>query len=184
MNKLMEMHKKLSKNEKRILFLTITILGFVFIDKVIVLPITTTLGNLNASIHDQETSIKKSMKVLLHKDGIIEENHDYIGYSVEAKDPEEETVGLLKDIEVIAEKSGVNLLFVKPGKVDNEKGIKRYYASLECEAQMEQVGQFFHGIESSTKLLKIEKYQIQPKSKDSSIARSSVTIYKTVLKTA
>jgi hypothetical protein len=47
---------------------------------------------------------------------------------------------------------------------------------------MEQVPTFFQGIESSTKLLKIEKYQIQPKTKDSSIARCAVTIYKTVLK--
>ena len=46
---------------------------------------------------------------------------------------------------------------------------------------MDKMAGFFHTIESSTKLIKIEKYQIQPKSKQSSIARGTLTIYKTVL---
>lgn len=175
-------YKKLNKNEKRIFFAALFVVGFVFIDRAIVLPVTTNLTDLSASIREQEFTVKKSMNVLLHKDGIIEESKEFMAYSVEAKDPEEETVGLLKEIEILAERSGVNLLFVKPGAVKDEAGMKKYYATMECEALMEQTGQFFHAVESSTRLLKIEKYQIQPKSKDSNIARCAVTIYKTVLK--
>lgn len=181
-NKLLDRYLKLSKKEKRILWIAVTIVGIAFIDRVIVLPVVTTLTNLSINVREQEQSIKKSMNMLLHKDGIIAESQEYMAYSVEARNPEEEMVGLLKEVEQVAEKSGVSLLYVKPAATKEEKkGIKKYYATLECEAPMEQVATFFHGVESSTKLLKVEKYQIQPKSKDSSTARCTVTIYKTVL---
>jgi hypothetical protein len=181
MKALTKFYAKLSKSERRILFVTLFFLGLVFTDRVIVMPITTTLAGLNQSVREQETSIKKSMNVLLHKDSILAESKEYMAYSVEAKNAEEEMVGLLREVESVAEKSGVNLVFVKPGTMKEEKEIKKYYANLECEGPMEQVATFFHDIESSNQLVKIEKYQIQPKSKESSIARCTVSVYKTVL---
>lgn len=181
MKALTRFYAKLNKTERRILAATLVLLGFAFIDRVIVMPITTTLHGLSQSVKEQETSIKKSMNVLLHKDTIIAESREYMSYSVEAKNAEEEMVGLLREVERVAERAGVSLVYVKPGTVKEEKGIKKYYANLECEAPMEQVATFFHDIESSNQLVKIEKYQIQPKSKDSSIARSTVSVYKTVL---
>jgi Tfp pilus assembly protein PilO len=181
MKKLTQFYAKRTKGERRILFITVLFLGFAFVDRVIVLPIVTTLSTLSQSVKEQENSIKKSMTVLLHKDNIIAENREYVAYSVEAKNAEEEMVGLLQEIESVADRSGVSLIFVKPGTVKEEKGIKKYYANLECEAPMEQVATFFHDIESSNKIIKIEKYQIQPKSKESSIARTTVSVYKTVL---
>lgn len=180
-NPLNQFYTKLSKGERKILFVTALVLGFAFVDRVIVMPITTSLSTLSSSIREQEAAVKKSMSVLLHKETILSESRDYMAYSVEAKNPEEEMVGLLREVEAVAEKSGVSLVFVKPGTVKDEKETKKYYASLECEAPMEQVATFFHGIESSTQLIKIEKYQIQPKGKESSIARCTVSIYKTVL---
>ncbi len=180
-NKAAELYAKLKPGEKRIFWVTAALLSFVFVDRVIVLPVTTMLTNLNTNLHEQETAIKKSMNVLLHKEAIVAENREYAAYSVEAKNPEEEMVGLLKEVESLAERSGVNLNFVKPSTVKDEKGVKKYYCTLEFESPMEQVATFFHSVESSTKLLKIEKYQVQPKGKESSTARCAVTIYKTVL---
>ena len=181
MRALTKFYAKLSKSERRILFITLLFLGLVFTDRVIVMPITTTLSALNQSVREQETSIKKSMNVLLHKDSILKESKEFMSYSVEAKNAEEEMVGLLREVESVAEKAGVSLIFVKPGTIKEEKNIKKYYANLECEGPMEQVAAFFHDIESSNQLIKIEKYQIQPKSKDSNIARTTVSVYKTVL---
>ena len=181
MKAITQFYAKLSKKERRVLFVALLAAGFAFVDRVIVLPVATTLSDLNHNIHEQETSIKKSMTMLLHKDSIISDSREYMAYSVEAKNAEEEMVALLKEVESVAEKSGVALIYVKPGTVKEESGIKKYYANLECEAPMEQVATFFHDIESSNQLVKIEKYQIQPKSKESSIARCTVSVYKTVL---
>lgn len=174
-------YAKLKKGERRVLAVTLLILGAAFVDRVIVMPISTTLTGLSQSVREQETAIKKSMNVLLHKETISAESKEYMSYSVEAKNAEEEMVGLLREVESVAQRSGVSVVYVKPGTVKEEKGIKKYYANLECEAPMEQVATFFHDIESSNQLIKVEKYQIQPKSKDSSIARTTVSIYKTVL---
>ncbi len=181
MNKALDLYKKLSKLEKRLLAVTLLFLGSAFVDRVIVMPVVTTLTGLNQSVRDQETSIKKSMNMLLHKDTIMTESREYQSYSIEGKNPEEEMVGLLKEVETVAKKSGVSLLYVKPGVMKDELGTKKFYANLECEGPMEQVATFFHDIESSTQLIKIEKYTIQPKSKSSSIARCVVSVYKTVL---
>ena len=178
---LSQSYAKLSKTERRILAVTILFVAIAFVDRVIVLPISTTLASLNLTISEQETAIKKSMSVLLHKGGIVAESKEYMSYSVEAKNPEEEMVGLLKEVESVAEKAGVSLIYVKPGTIKEENGMKKYYSNLECEAPMEQVATFFYDIESSNQLIKIEKFQIQPKSKDSSIARCTVAVYKTVL---
>ncbi len=181
MKALTKFYAKLSKGERRILFITILLLGLVFTDRVIVMPITTTLSSLSQNVREQEASIRKSMNMLLHKESIMAESKEYMSYSVEAKNAEEEMVGLLREVESVAEKSGVSLIFVKPGTIKEEKETKKYYANLECEGPMEQVATFFHDIESSNQLIKIEKYQIQPKGKDSSIARTTVSVYKTVL---
>jgi Tfp pilus assembly protein PilO len=180
-NKLIDVYIKMSKTEKKVLGAAVMLVGLAFADRVILTPVMTTLAHQAASIREQESSIKKSMNVLLHKDGIIAESRDYMSYSVEAKDPEQEMVALLKEVEAIAERSGVTLAFVKPAATKEEEKVKRYYCTLECEGPMDKMATFFHGIESSNKLLKIEKYQLQPKAKESSIARAALTIYKTVL---
>ena len=46
---------------------------------------------------------------------------------------------------------------------------------------MEQLTGFMYDIESSSRFLIIEKYQIEPKSKDFSVAECSMTISKIVL---
>ena len=53
--------------------------------------------------------------------------------------------------------------------------------SMMYAAQMPEVASFFHHLESSNELLRVEKYDIQPKNKESSIARCSMTVSKTVL---
>ena len=181
MRALAQFYTKLKKGERRILAITVLFVGLAFVDRVIVMPITSTLTTLNQSVHEQETAIRKSMNMLLHKETIATESSEYASYSIEAKNPEEEMVGLLKEVESVAGKSGVSLLYVKPGTIKDDPGTKKFYANMECEGPMEQIATFFHDIESTSELIKIEKYQIQPKSKGSSTARVAMSIYKTVL---
>ena len=181
MKALAQFYAKLKKGERRILAATVLVAGFAFVDRVIVMPILSTLTTLNQSVREQETSIRKSMNMLLHKETITAESNEYASYSIEAKNPEEEMVGLLKEVESVAGKAGVSLLYVKPGTIKDESGTKKFYANMECEGNMESVATFFHDIESTAQLIKIEKYTIQPKSKGSSSARATVPVYKPVL---
>ena len=180
--KIQAIYQKFSKREKIIFWATITVIGFLSLDRLALGPAVSKVGQLDTQIHQEESAIRKAMSVLLRKEQIDRENKQFEVFSVEAQNPEEEMVGFLKDLENIASQSSVNLSYVKPGNTEEAKnGTRKYFASLECEAQMEQIAGFFHSVESSTKLLKIEKYEIQPKSKDSSLARCTTTVSKTVL---
>jgi len=63
-----------------------------------------------------------------------------------------------------------------------EVGIfKKYSLSLTCEAQMEQLADFMYNIEMANQLLTIDKYEISPKAKESSVARCNITLSKIIL---
>jgi len=178
---LTEKYKKLSKREKTIFYGTMAALLFLFIDRLVIEPIHDKVSSIDRQIKDEETAIRKSLHVLIQKNRIAGDNRDFMAYSVEGKNPEEEMTSLLKEIESLADKASVSLIYVKPANVEKDRDVTKHMATLECESQMEQIAGFFHSIESSTKLLKIEKFEIQPKNRESSIARCSLTISKTVV---
>lgn len=179
--KLLALFQKLSKREKMILYLVIAILGLLATDRLIIGPVFQKMTALDRQILDEETAIKKSMHVLLRKQQIMAESKQFVIFSVVSQNPEQEMTTLLKEIENIANQSSVNLIYEKPGNIQETGGVKKYFATLECEAQMENIASFFHNIENSTKLFQVEKYDIQPKNKESSIARCLVTISRTIL---
>lgn len=179
--KLIEFFMRRSKREKTVIYGAFIAMGILAADRFVLGPVIHRLSLLDGQIATQEEAIRKSLHVLVQKDRIKAEGKEYMSYSIEAQNPEQEMVDLLKQLESIAGQSGVSLLYVKPAKEEGEGTVKKYFASLECEAEMEQVAAFFHAVESSNKLLKIEKYDIQPKGKESSLARCAVTASKTVL---
>ena len=179
--KLLLLYQKLSKREKLILCIVCMVLGLLAADRLIIGPVFQKLVMLDRQIRDEEALIKKSLHILLKKQQIAAESGQLVVFSVNSENPEQEMTTLLKEVENIAGQSSVSLLYVKPGNASELGGVKKYFATTECEAQMAEIASFFHNIENSTKLLQIEKYSIQPKSKESSIAKCSVTISRTVL---
>ena len=85
-------------------------------------------------------------------------------------------------MEDLASKSSVYLVDIKPGAVKSQEQLKKYFITLNCEAQMEQVVDFMYGLENSSRLFTIERYQITPKAKDSSLARCSISVSKTFIR--
>jgi PAS domain S-box-containing protein len=88
---------------------------------------------------------------------------------------------LLKEIEALANKASVYLIDLKPAGVKDTIESKKYIISVTCEAQMEQLFEFMYSIESANRLLLIEKFQILPKAKDSSVARCIMTISQIII---
>lgn len=177
--KLLARYTRLSKREKQILYGTALVLGLLFTDRIIVGPVVYKMIQLDRQIQTEEAAIKKSLHILLRKDQIIEDGKKLTAYMVRSQDKEREMTHLLRELENIANRSKVNLVYVKPGSTQESQGMIRHLATLECEAQMPEVATFFHHIEGSDLLLKVEKYEIQPRSRDSSIARCVMTISKT-----
>jgi hypothetical protein len=97
------------------------------------------------------------------------------------KSDDEETTSMLKLIESLADEAEIYLIDLKPRGIENAGSAKRYLVDMNCEAQMEQLTDFMYNIESSGQLLAVDRYQVSPKSKDSSVARCKITISKIVI---
>ncbi len=175
-------YTKLSKRERMILYGTILFLGFLFIDRLILSPILRKMTQLEEEITGQEAGIKKSLHVLLRKEQIVADGKQLEKYATSSDLPDDkEMTVLLKELESMAQKSAVSIVYVKPGAIEQEQGMKRFLASLECEAEMREIVLFFHSLESSAKLLQIERYEIQQKNKESSTARCTIVVSKTLI---
>lgn len=175
-------YAKLSKRERLILYGTALFLGILFTDRLVLAPIVGKLSRIEDEIKSQEASIKKSLHVLLRKEQIVAEGKELEKYTTSSGLPDDkEMTVLLKELESMAQKAAVSVVYVKPGAIETEHGMKRFLASLECEAEMREVTQFFHSLESSPKLLQIERYEIQQKNKESSTARCTMVVSKTII---
>ncbi|MFH1507742.1 MAG: GspMb/PilO family protein [Candidatus Omnitrophota bacterium] len=167
---------KLSKREKIIFYLALLAISFTLLDKLIINPILLKIGDLNQQIKDKELQVRTSLRILAQKERIASEGTKYASYINGLKSDPEELTGILKEIENLANKSSVYLLDLKPAGLKDLGSSKKFLISLNCEGQMEQLIDFFYNIESSDKLLSIDKYQITPTSKESSIAKATLTI--------
>ena len=168
----------LSKREKVVVYATAFFISLMLLDRMIISPISGKINSLDKEIQAKESDVKKNLRILAQKNRILTESAKYSFFLAGSKSEEEEMTFILKEIENMANKSSVYLIDLKPGGVKTVGSSKKYAVNLTCEAQMEQLTEFMYDIESSDKLLTIEKYQIGPKSKESSVARCTMSISK------
>ncbi len=106
---------------------------------------------------------------------------EYKAFSVAETTPEEDTSSLLKEVETLASKSSVYLADMKPQDAKSESGFRKYRVNVNCEATIDKLLEFMYNIESSRKVLKIEKFGISMKSRQDPVLKCSLTIAKVVL---
>ncbi|TBR17344.1 hypothetical protein EPO66_02900 [bacterium] len=172
---------RMSKREKAVFYAAVIFVSVMILDRIVISPITGKMRALDNEIRQKETSIKKNLHILAQKDRILMEGAKYAMFLNSSKSEEEEMTSLLKEIENIANKASVYLIDMKPVGVKTSGLAQRYEISLSCEGQMEQIVDFMYGIESSRELLVISRYQVSPKSRESSVAKASLAISKVVI---
>lgn len=172
---------RLSKREKLIFYGALFFISLTLLDRFVLYPIFSRIEELDKEIRAKESGIKKSLHILAHKDRIVAERKKYRSFATDLKGKEEEMTSLLKEVEKLANDSSVYLVDLKPAGLKKAGASEKYFISLNCEAQMEQLARFIYDLEDSNKLFSVERYRINPKSKDSSVARCSMYISKIVM---
>jgi Tfp pilus assembly protein PilO len=172
---------RLSKREKLIFYGAIFVISLTILDRLIISPVFYKIKSLNEELAEKEKSIKRNLHIVAQKDKILAEKEKYASLLGSLKSEEEEMTTILKEIENLANKSSVYLVDMKPADFKTMGTSKKYIINLNCEAQMEQIASFMYNIEDSNKLLMIEKYQVSPKSKESSVAKCNMSISKIVV---
>lgn len=170
--------KGLSPREKKIFYTALFMLLVLSIDRLAISPITNRLDALNKEIHQKQSAINRYLLILAQKERIKQQVNKLNVFLESLKASTDETTSLLKEIERIANKSAVYLVDMKPAGLRQEVTFKKYLINLSCEAQMPQLVEFMYNIESSHRLLTIEKYQITPKSKEGGVASCTMTVAK------
>ena len=171
----------LSKRERLILNVAAFFVSMILLDRLIINPVSSKMRSLGQEIEDEKTAIKKNLRLVAQKDKISSESEKYNSYVSSSKSEEEEMTSILKEVENLANKSSVYLIDMKPGGLKESASTKKYLINLNLESQMEQLIEFMYNVESSNHLFIIEKYQVGPKSKESSVAKCSITISKTII---
>ena len=171
----------LSKREKLILYLASGFILLTIMDRLIIFPVLSKMKSLDEELVRERADIKRDLHILAQKERILKDNNKYNKYAIEDLTAEEITTALLKEIENLGSSASVYLIDIKPTSITQEDIFLKYYVSLSCEAQMEQIIDFMYKIESSNNLLMVEKYNLGPKSEDTSIARCTLLISKTVI---
>ena len=167
---------RLSKRERIIFFCAVFILSLTLLDRLVIHPIFYKIRSLDKEIEEMKTGIKKNLHILAHKERILADRSKYSSFAGGTESGEEKATSVLKEIENLADKAAIYLIDMKPAGIKETDASRKFSIDLNCEAQMEQLVDFMHSVESSDTLLTIEKYQISPKSKDLSVARCKVTI--------
>lgn len=161
------------------MYFAIISLGLSIFFRLMLWPAMSRLRSINEQIENKKAGIKRCLQVLAYKERIIADRKKYASFLKKIEDPEEDAMTLMKEIERIANKSGLYVSDMKPAGVKNEKnGAKRILVNLACEATMEQLIEFIYGMETSSQLITIERYQISPKTKGSSIAQCLLVVAK------
>lgn len=171
---------RLSKREKFVFYGALFFVSLTLIDQLVVSPVFSKIKFLDAEIEDREALIKSSIKIVNQKERILSARDKYGYLSSGFSSSDAEVTSLLKEIEGMSNRSSVYLVDMKPSSIKGGSS-EKFMISLSCEAQMEQLVDFMYNIENSDKLLMIEKYQISPKTKDSSVAKCVMSISKVVI---
>lgn len=172
---------RLSKKERLILYLAICFVSLTLLDRSVISPIYSRIKSLNSEIKEREMTIKKNLRILAQEERIASEIAQYSTLLASAKFAGEDATALLKEIEDLANKSSVYLVNMRPAGSRSLGASSKLLINLNCEAQMEQLADFMYNIETSDKLLTIERYQISPKAKGSSVVTCSMTIAKIIM---
>lgn len=172
---------KLSNRERMIFYVTLAVIGAVFLDRLILAPIISKIGELKETIVLEEEQIEQSLLIVMQEDRIKKEIARYAPYLSQPEIEEKEVTTFLKEVENIAKQSSVYLVDVKPAGKKVEGVARKYFVKLNFEAQMEQTMNFFYNISSRDQLLGIESYDITPKTEGASVVTCSVSISKTII---
>jgi len=171
----------LSKKDKLLFYAAVIIVSLLLFDWLVIRTFFGLISGLDKQIQEKEAQIKTDLKILAQKQRIEIQRANYGSYLGMGKTDNEEFTVILKEVETLANKAGINLVDMKPGGVKESGSSKKYQITLNCEGSMEKIVEFMYEIETAKKLFTVEKYELTPKSKDTALVKCSMTISNLVL---
>lgn len=172
---------KLSKREKIGAYLSAAFLLAVFLDNLVIKPISARVKVLNMEIKTSEAQLSRYLRNLNRKDEVLKEYQKYIKYVKNGGSDEEETAKILGEIEALARKSSLTLADMKPRTPRAIGFYKEYTVEIEVEGSMDSITNFLYQLNTSSQLLRTEKVRLYPKKKGSSAIKGLILVTKILI---
>ncbi len=177
----MDIISKLSKRERLFLYTVIFFVSFAFLDRLVIRPVESKFKQLNDEILIQRKLLGKNLRNLAQKEAVLREYKKFETYSKTSSSDEEEMAKFLREIERYASRCAVYIVDIKPQPVMNIDFYKKCVVEIEAEAGMEALIKFIYQIESSNKLLKVERLQLTSAKTTPSTIKANAVITKTLI---
>jgi len=160
---------RISQREKYILYVSIVVIGFVFIDRVILSPVMKVLDNLDKETLIQEGELEKSVRIVNNEDSITTEYNKDVQNLKKSSSNEEEIAALSSEIEELARKTSVLIKSIKPLSTEESNLYTKYKIDIEVETEMPYLMDFIYQLEKSLQLIKVDKISLSPQKKNSPV---------------
>jgi len=168
---------KLSKKERAGLIAACAIIMAVFLDRLVIRPVSAKLRRMDQEIALSEKKLSYDLRNINNKDFIESEYEKYKNFIKKSSASDEENVSnMLAEIEGLARSAGVNLVDIKPQASKQADFYKEYAAEVTIEGQMEEIVTFLHKLNSSAQLLRAVRVRFGMKQKDSSLVKASMLV--------
>lgn len=178
---------RLSKRGKVVFYGVLVVLSLLMLDRLMRRPILAKMGELDKEITETEVSIRKALGVIDREEELLERASMYAPYLKKPGSDETEKLALVDHIQDLASRSSVKPKEInanlKMGSEAEDTEMKKYVVNLRCEGEMEALVSFFYDIEESKgKLMKIEKFSMVLKGKNSSVVTCTMEIVRYVIR--
>jgi len=171
----MEFLSRLSKKERRLFYIAVTVVAVVFLDRAVFRPVLNKLESFNGKISVEEKKLGKSMLILAQEAAITEEYKKF-AQSIKQEQSDEETIAsLLSSIEKMAKSVSVFILDMKPAVVEKAEFYKKYAVKIEAEAKISNLTDFMYQLENSSSLLRVSEFRLTPQKKET-ILKINMTV--------
>jgi len=172
---------KLAQREKYVLYISIIIISFLFIDKVMISPVTRILNKLNKEISTYEKKLEHSMQTWNKRDSIGDKYKVIMQGLKKVASDEEEMASMSSEIEKLGRKTSVLIKNIKPLPVKEEGLYVEYNVTIEAESEMSFLMDFIYQLEKSPQLVKVTRFSLIPKNKKSNTLKISLLITKILI---
>lgn len=178
---LQSFYNRLSKREKTIFYITVTVVFILLFVKLLIEPFANKMRSQREEINNKRKLIELDTRLLAIKDVIAQEAKKYENYFSQAGSAEEEVILIQQEIQSIADRLGVYIGYIRSSETLKEGFFTIYYITVNCEGEMPHLVEFMYELENSSKLLSVEKYSLNLKSEGSSVVQCRMTVSKTVI---
>lgn len=174
--------RQLSPREKMVFYGAVIIISLALADRLIIGTFSGIISDLDKQIQQKESQIRAGLRVTSQEERISTQSAKYRSYLSNAATENEEFTGILKALDKLAPaKPGFDLIVMSNAGVKSAGQAQKYLVTINCEGTMEKVMEFMYNIETANKLFVVEKYELTPKSKDTSIVKCTMTVSNLVL---